>query len=685
MANPEAVRYRWIQYGGAWTEATVLSTVDWTNADADLIPVTVPLQVTKHGGPEPNEFTFQIWAASTQDVAPGTGVYGADNVVASSSRRPDGTSGDCYYPMIDAAYPLKEFELIQLMDAPDAASKGSGVSVFVGVVTELELTSTTDAGDMWTATVSEIARWHMGRIAVTGTALHRHSQGDNKWQADTLPVFNEEGKPDQHCTSDGTAQGRFINQDHNTIDGASAETPADFAGYWALGEVLNYLRREYNQTGAGEGNGSISTSEYLTWAEAAAGGTWDFLFALDTVDQIVKDLALGGMSLAEAIDQIVTKAGPYEWRCEWDAATSKYILAIYSGLTGDGASAKSYTRGTLGGSVGSTPPECDNVNLKWRWNEALTQVKPLGAKMRWEISADTGSGGSFQGGLAKGWTSAQETAYEGDKAAGEKYPSVFQRYIFADDINWETYFGHANFLSGHRRPLPKLLSAAFGSDGSASQQPVKLSILAWRYKGSAWEPAPDGVSVHIDSDGSILITGHAPEEPDRWGENGSGTAYDIGITIAVEDDARLTSASAVTDKPTGWPTLEKAVDHNASQYEADSEAYLPVDGSNQPVLDNPSTARYHAGSGSPAVLKNDRDTLTKVAKRTLSAHSRPRLEGSIRVYALDWTIAPGQKVATLTGGGSRPSMTINAVVASIVYDMSEGNESMTLTFGGDTV
>jgi hypothetical protein len=211
-----------------------------------------------------------------------------------------------------------------------------------------------------------------------------------------------------------------------------------------------------------------------------------------------------------------------------------------------------------------------------------------------------------------------------------------------------------------------------------------LSVLAWRYKDSAWEPAPDSVSVHLDADGAVLVQGHAEGEPDRWAENeNSGAAYPIRVTVAVEEEYRLTSASAVTDKPTGWPDLESVLDGQAYKYEARKKAYLPVDADDEPVMDDPDNTEILAPS-SATEIASDQTGLTKAAKRTLLAASRPSLSGSIRVYALNWDLESGQFITSLTGGGSRPTLTINAVVQSITYDMTEGQESMTLTLGGGT-
>lgn len=675
MSAVSAVRYRWLQTGGPWTEATDLAEVEWTDIDADLVPVNCPLNVEKDSGPHPNALKFQIRAAGAVSP-PGDGSYGADNIAAvATRRRPDGTTGDMYYPLVGSANTLREFYLVQLMDAASngAEDKAAGTSVFVGLVTEMELRSAARQGDVWDVEVSEIARWHMEKISVYGMALRRYSQADNKWQVNALPVFNAEGRPDQHLNDSGIQQERFLNENYNSVDGAPIDA-VFYAGYWRLGEMLNYLRREYNQAG---GNGAISTANYLAWAEADPGVKWDFLFtdATSGDDQVAKEFALGGMTLAKAVDHIITRAGRFDWTCEWNPTTFKYDLLIFDSMAGDGATAKTYTRGTLAGDVGSTPPEILSMDLRYSWDRALTRIKPLGGKKRWEFTADTTAAT-----LKQGWTAAQKTAYDADKANGHKYPSVYGRYVVADAIDWSAVFGHANFLSGRRPVFPHILSTAQNADADAADVPTNLQIHVWRYKGETWEPAPDGVACHVKRlDGSIHITGQAKGEDCRWGENGTDTAYPIRVTIAVEDDARLTSAAAVEDKPTGWPTIEACVDAHEYEYSERKGAYLPNDGSGHPVLDNP------AATGMlNAVLRNDQDRLTAAATRTLKAQSKPSLSGSLTIKELDWTLKPGQLVGALTGGGARGTITINAVIHAISYNMAEGQESMQLTLGGDS-
>jgi len=694
MTAESKVKYRFLQIGDSvWTEALDLSGVSWGDLDSDLIPVFRPDSIHKASGPEPDTCTFQVVAAAKGEP-PGDGIYLADNLSAQADRRTHaGTTATMYYPATPTGF-LAEFSLIKVMES-DTTEKVDPVCCFCGVVTDMELSVDANGGDVWTITITEIARWHMSRIGVYGSAFWRWNQSDAKWNADTLPVFNEDSKPDQYSAVDGTELERLINSHLNTRDGVtSVNGAAIFAGFWRLGNVLNYLRREW---GMADGNGAVQTVNYLSgdgedpaWPAAAADGTWAFLFLQGSDDQILQDLALGGMSLAQAIDTIVTKAGHYEWCCVWDDAQSTYRLKIYDALAGNGETAVDYTRGTLGGSVGTTPPTCLEADLHWSWAKCATQVKALGAKRRFELTVDSGSGEGFFGGIMGGWTTAQETAYlaakgPDDDDPDQKNPSPFQRYIIAGDLDWSAVFNHADFLSGRRRALPGLLCKAFASDEQATDEPQRLDIRAWRYIDAAWERAPQHVSVRAVEDGSLLVTGIDPDTGERWGYDPEGEcAYDVRFTIAVEDDSRLTTSAAVTDKPSGWPTLEDVIDAHTFVYEAQAGAVIPTDSGGDPTIDAIAADTTKGSGASPNVLKSDQARLDALATRTLATRAHPFLSGRLTIKDCDWTIYPGQKIGNLTGGGARPTLALNAIVESIDYHLGEGQESMTLHLGGDT-
>lgn len=678
MASLSRHKYYWIQTGGRWTEDTDLGAVAWTDEDLDLAAPIAPESVTKQSGPDPSYMTLLVQASASDVDTSGT-IFPPTPVKAATDRAPDGTQREFVFPAKKTGdYALVPFTLVRLREADTNAStdKSSGVTRFVGIVTDYEYDL---SAETCRVTVSEIARWHMGRIGLYGAYAFKVNAGSTVWIDDYLPVFNADGHADQYLDSDDARHGAFINHDRNSLDGVAIDGTKPYAGYWRLSDIWDYLRECYALVGS---PGAVHTDKYLIW-EIANQPTWPGLpwLAADSAGNanMARNFAMGGLSLAEAIDQVVTKAGGYDWHCEWDDTEHKYRLCAWSAQTGNGDS-QDYTRGQPGNEMGeSTVPEVTSGTLRVSVDDARTQVKALGARKRFEISVNT-----TDGHIEPGWTSAIQTTYnaasDADKAS-TKYQSVYQRFVIKDTIDWSAFFGSAYYFEGRRPWLPHLLSKVSAVDDSGVAAQARLRVTAWRYKSAAWEQMPDGVSVQLHKDGSIQFRGKAEGDDTRWLEQpASAGLYPVKITLAIEADERLsTTTDPLTDIPSGWPTLEKVIDNAAHQYEKRTAATLPTDGG-AVCMDDPDGVTAFNN-----VLKTDQAKLDAEAQRTLDALARPRMDGDINLHTLDWDAEPGMFVQTLIGGGTRPDIDVLAVAHEITYSgLATGSPAMKLTLGGDT-
>jgi len=694
--------YHWLEVSmRTWTEDTNLSAVAWVKQTSGAGYASVPQGVVRRPGPMPDLLTLTVHGDGGSHTSR---VFGENNVDMIEERLADGTDGfDDELLPVPPAYgtDYKPFRMVRLMRADNADSEADGKCVFMGLVTGL----TYDLGsDTWTVIVSEIARWHMNKIPVRGEYIFKPEEtGDDQHEfiENTLPTFNPQGRPNQYYNDSDEAQNQFINCDFNAQWNPDADPQAyeqvtggtGYARSWTYGSILNYLRDQYNQEADSspqtKGFGAISTNLYLDWEECSS-TYWDFLNTDPDSEKPNRaaDLTIGGMSLAEVIDALVTRAGPYSWYCSWDEDQDKYVLHIYDtqeGETNQTTQQKTnitLARGKPNADVSTSEPDVVGGQLSWSWDDSLTQIKALGAKKRLEISVDTTAGT-----LVQGWDASENATYRGDGDKNtQKFQAFFQRFTIAKDIDWSTWFSTDAYYDGPREPLPYLLSTVKSPASDGSLHRTKINLLAWRYKDSAWEPAPDGVGCTIHPDGSIWLTGRAKDDSARWADDGS-SGYPIRVTLAVEMDERLTtSTSPIADSGVSdWPTIEGLADSPDNIYEARVLAYLPNDGATgpQPVLDNPTSTDELGTATGPDIIRDDSESLEAEANRTLRIFAAPRLTGTVEVYYIleaDWDYYPGVIIRELEGGGDREDMIINAVVNNIQFTELD-SERQTVVYG----
>lgn len=665
-----------------WAEDTSLGSVSWTDIDDGSCLV----DSIKWGlGPNPDVAVLRIEASSAHVSGR---VFDGVAVELLSTRRPDGTDGNMPVPAVNLSpnYQLKPFSLIRIVEAQNKASK-PGTGIFVGIVTGYKFTSD-GQNEYCLVTVSEIARWHMERIGLYGGYCHEHQLNSALWDGTMLPVFNEDSRPNQWMDLQAgspvswNAGKRFIAKDYNHSNGAAKDTSLDYADYWKLGDIINYLRDQYNQSGSGLGESAVSTANYLNWPEASTGTPvkWDFLFddAQGGDDNELMNFALGGLSLCEGIDEIVRKAGPYNWHCVWDDVNKYYTLTIFDARTGNGTT-RNLDRGALGGDIVTGTPAAHidviGLDLEYSWEKARNTVIGLGQKAKYDVSFDNGSGSGYIGGLQKGWddsTGGDESAYDsatGADKASLKYAHVYRRFVFTKNISWTSFLPAADvFFGGPREPLPSLLSEVYAKTADGDYTKVKLRPLVYWDKDGTWTLAPDTVGVQLLPEGGVLISGS--EGGVRWAKGKT-----IRVTLAVEADGRQFASSTDTGNAAPkdhWPTLECVTDaRDRMRYEAHSGAYLPVDSGNNPVFDNPNSLATLGSSGAPHVINDDQYRFEAEVQRTQIALSRPVVRGTILLHEPMTAWDAGDIIGNLTGGGNRDTIPLNAVISEItIADMS---------------
>jgi hypothetical protein len=692
-----------VQTGGLWNETTDLAAVSWTAQ-----PHVMPGEVTRREGATPDSFTFLVPLDPSQSGP----AYPAVAVKNYSTRAANGQDGYLPVAAAAAAGSIRPFELVSLL--------AGATRVFVGIVTGYRVICPEDSPEYVEITAEEIARWHMARIGLYGSLLYRHLQKNCAWQVNALEVFNPGGKPNMALDPSGTKLLAFgptgLNFDTETE--TQRDTNLGYCDWWTPGDVWNYLRAQY---GLGTGNGGVKTVNYLTWPEATVAAKWTPLYQEDNgAYKKAMDLPLTGMSLADALDALVRSCGPCSWGCYWDDAAHKYQLTFWDSRTGDlDGSILTLSRGTLGASVGSTPPDVVSAEISFDWDAARNRVKALGAKKRFDVTV-----GSIGGTLQRGWTvgdgptSSNAQAKWIEHPADQRrdaYPDVFLVWYIAEvassgseRVLWDGILGDSTYCYDGRRPLlAELVSKVLQTGDQEAVAESKVRVQCWRSwdAGGTWVPMPDNVQIELLPEGGIRFSANArdPELNAQYSIGSGGSPYtvigpwswngdfdnpqtpDIMVTISVEIEERATSSTSPVDA-TGnaaplahWPTLEHIEDAaDRYQYHARRAAYLrardrgvgpwlrwvPIHGT---ITDAEVIHAFGQSADDPVV--DQRPALYAVAGRLLSERARPAAGGALTVAppGMNWSVRPGDFVDQLTGGGLRPTITLNAVVTGVRF------------------
>jgi len=685
VSNPSVAPFYYLEKGPLFEDDFTTLGGEWTPLYESAC--VVPESVVMESGSEPGKMVFHVYADET------LGPQGVFPPIATSDMsigiRCDGDEGFMALPAVAGA-PLKPFTTIRLREAdtPGDVSETNPYR-FVGIVLNAQLDLATET---WTITALEIPRWRMSKYVVAGLLWHDGNKAaeDNPVVFNRyLPVFNEDGKNDMWVDGAGDRQLQFYHGDSKL--GLSYWGTAK----WRLGDMLNYLRLLYWEIDPDTGLtilGIQGMSTYMDWPVVTA-VTHPFLFLQDEDDQVTSDMTLGGMTLLEAVDTIVRKAGGgAEWTMTFDYDTAAWQIGFYDR---HGLDNVTLARGSMGATIGE-PPEISSGTIEYDWTNAADRIKAYGRMEMHECAVafdpDGVMGGYFSDLVEGAWTAGNLVSYQAAElaladGADTDFPNVFSKFKFKETKNWSTAFGTLDATrQGQREILNNMLTrATMGTD--------EIQGKVWRWLRTddgvpLFTSQPESVSLTINADGTFSVHGHRPKDAAIPGteletqpkrprylcnipDDGSPwTVRPFIITLAVLGDKRTLEENSA-DVPTDWPRhLEDAPDLSKSETHFRYRVLHFLDIAGNPVEDEPVTTALV----SPEVenIKSNWHELTAIANRRAAYVRRPMGSGHLTLGGnLQWGVTPGMSIQTITGGGGSPALPtlpLGILVQRVVFD-----------------
>lgn len=504
-------------------------------------------------------------------------------------------------------------------------------------------------------------RWLLEKVPVRGRRA-AGAGGEEFFQAAALPVFNAGGAPDR-CALAGWPP-------------AFAPPQAPWAARWKRGDVWNYLRRQFN---AAPPAGLLSTAAYLEWPEAAPGGQFGFLFEAGGHADAAPELALGGLSLAAALQALLGAGGGapgLDWTLE-PAGDKARLVAFRADAPDENRRALVLRRGAPGGELAAERPEVAGGAVTLDAGRMVTAARALGAPERYDATFDT-----LAGTLAPGWTAADQAAWlalpEAERARA--FPDVFARWTLPAGFDWTKVFAAAGeealFLEERGREFGALLLSADAAAPGAAGAPARLPLQVWRSTdgGASWEPPPGGVAAApLAGECGVRLSPAARQALVRapggaaapWSWDGSAGAWHLRVTASVAADRRPERLAAAS--PAGWPAGETLLVLPGCRCDARREAVIPAREGQPSAGGEPALF----GHGAPAALRDDGEQLAAAAARELADRARPALTAEVLVPGLRADVAPGDYLERLAGGGERPDLEVRAAVRRVEWRVAE--------------
>lgn len=672
MSNPSVAPFYYLETGPLFEDTFTTLGGEWTPVYESAC--VVPESVVMESGSEPGKMIFHVYADET------LGPQGVFPPIATSDIsigvRCDGDDGFMALPAVAGA-PLKPFTTIRLREADTPADVSeSNPYRFVGIVLNAQLDLATET---WMITALEIPRWRMSKYVVDGLLWHDSNKADvdnpvvfQKY----LPVFNEDGKKDMWVDGAGDRQLQFYHPDYRT--GAATWGSA----FWRLGDMLNYLRLLYWEIVPATGKtilGIDGMSAYMDWP-VVTDVTHPFLFTQDANDQVMSDMALGGMTLLEAVDTIIRKAGDgVEWTMTFDYDTAAWQIGFYDR---HGLDDVTLSRGSMGATIGE-PPDISGGTVEYDWTNAADRIKVYGKMEMFEVAVaydpNNVMGGYFPDQVEAAWTPGNQLSYQTAElalaeGAETDFPNVFVKFKFKETKDWGAAFGTLDpTRQGQREILDQMLTKA--TTGNA-----EIQGKVWRWLRTddgvpLFTSQPETVSLTINPDGTFSVHGHRvkdtaipgteldtqPKKPRflcNIPDDGSPwTVRPFIVTMAVLGDHR-TMMENTAEPPDDWPRhLEDAPDLNKSEEHFRYRVLHFLDIAANPTEDEP----FSTALVSPLIenIHSNWHELLAVANRRAGYIRRPKGGGSITLGGnLQWGVTPGMSIQTITGGSGDPALPV---------------------------
>lgn len=682
-----SAKFYYLQTAGPWNDLFELSG-DTPWIDMAVGSVVIPDSMHFEEGAEPDKLIFHVLADSSLNS---NGIYPA---IAThpydAAHRPDGTVGPMAFPAHENAS-LREFTIIRLMEGdgpiPDA---DADIPRWVGIITGATLDLSVET---WTVEAIDLVRWRLECYVVKGLLWN-----DNlvpRFYPKMLPVFNADGKRD--CVTSNVTGLPYLLFDRSN----KPSEGTTIVGYWRLGDVLNYLRKCWYTLYLGTGKTLIEVagiSRFAEWPEVDA-GNYPWLFTgLAASKNTVSDLVLGGLTVNEAIDTVIKLAGG-GWAPRYQA-DGKYLFEFWPK---SGRANVALTRGSAGSTPGDmeeTEPDMVGglISLDWTNVRSHTIVPGVIHAHECTIVYDplNVTGDVHPRIVAKGWSDYDRGLYDianseagfDPNALNARYPDVFQKWIIDPASNWnEAFYTDAPDTPSRKgaREFLDMVSTFAGKE---------ITAKVWRWEDGAFAPAPVGVTLQFNKDGSFQISGYnSDDEPTaaskvahdadssvklrypRYLEPAEEETFRLfAITLCVAGDERAWGEDKSIPEG-GYPTsLEDCATpvrmQNASVKSV--RHFLTFDApslKNIPCENGDLWGISDLGLGEQVYIEDNRKELNAMATRRRDEVLYPKVKGSIKMRKFVWDILPGMRLQELTGGGdpALPTIQVGGLIKKVSF------------------
>ena len=676
-----SAKFYYIQSAGAWDDGFELTDkTTWTplTIGAVIIPDSLHLEQ----GQEPDKLIFNVMADSSYN---NTGIYPA---IASSdyasAHRPDGTVGYMSFPAYENA-PLREFTVIRLMegDGPDADDE-EDVPRWIGIIVGASLDLATET---WTVEAIDLVRWRLDAYVVKGL-LWVEDGVPFRYYPKMLPVFNADGLED--CSISSTTGLPYLLFDN---PGQLNSSGVKIVTHWRLGDILNYLRKCWYTLYLATDKTVIGVngiSRFTEWPEVnAADYPWLFT-GLAASPNITSDLVLGGLSVNEAIDTVITIAGG-GWSSRHQE-NGKNILIFWPKT---GAADCMLTRGKTGETPGDGDEEPDivggTVDLDWSKVRSHTIVPGIIHAHEVTVAYDpiNLSADLHPRIIKKGWSDADEALYLiAESMAGfdpialnSKYPDVYQKFIFDPDYNWDAAFYTIPGVTPSRKGKREFL------DLVTKYQNKEITAKVWRWETGAFRPQPSTVSLQFNKDGSFQVMGFDPKDdplitsvadgdaryPRYCEPETIGDAFrPFAVTFCVTGDERAwgeDNAIPVSGYPSSLEDCAVPIKIQNSSVK-DLRHFLISEGGQMVATENGDLYGIpDKGLAAQSYVQDNRAELNAMATRRRDISLYPKAGGFIKMRKFNWNFVPGLRLQYLEGGGDPvlPTIQIGGMIRKVSF------------------
>lgn len=621
------------------------------------------------------------------------------------------------------------FSAVGDINLGDSVTVSDGGIRFTGTVVDVEWD-----GERILVT-AEDARFLLSKMPLHGKMAYLPYVGSgsvagSRWIAQELTTFNEAGEPDMSGPGNDTGPNTFFIEAGVAWSDANWETdakeqdglgPSGGSVFWTPLDILRYLHVAYNSNVSLK-FGGVPASVLGTWVDLmlwVAPTDTTLKVGADGNRIVIKDLALTGLGLPDAITAVLSRVVRYNWFLDHSTTPPTFVMRdadLETGISVDALEPGASIEDQVDFSIGLAT----SWGLRKSSRNRFRRVYAIGARQVYVCTLFMGDNQNLLGlenydSLVKGWQSNKESGWRdrhaesGDfrenDAADRKYQYVYRRYFIRGKMNWSLYFGSQQYYKLSRQQLTYLFYGDVGQleGGAVDDQRVRREILVQRrvyiedpddpdFELPVWQTLPVGVGVNILPDvGGFLFTANARESSFEaqvgegltggaftWNADDSlsnnnpnfGDPFPLRMTCMVEADERLQASAGVI--PAGESVSKKLIQAPEYKFFGVTRAFVPFDDG---------TAIETVNRSFPLALRSDLFRLTALCSRKIDQLDVSAFSGSIELTVIDWdfSVQLGLRVTQLgtndLATGDTPEYPI---LTQVQYDFEAQSTILTL-------